>query len=62
MNPGASSPCVFLSSDVDGTGSGHADDFVIVTRRCYVKEFVKYLRNKLDVEVQAFGSGDDDGI
>ena len=44
MNPGASSPCVFLRNDVDGSGLVHCDDFVMVTCRWHAKEIEKHLR------------------
>ena len=55
MNPGASSPCVFHRSDVDGSRLVHGGVFVIVTRGSRAKEIEKHLRSQWDVEVQTLG-------
>ena len=59
MNPGASSPCVFHRSDVEGSGVVDGDEFVIVMRQLHAKEIAKHSRSKWDVEVQKFEPGDD---
>ena len=60
-NPGASSPCVFHRSDVNGSALVHRDDFATVTRRWHAKKVEKHLRSKWDVEMQTFGPEDDAG-
>ena len=58
IDPGASSPCVFHRSDVDGLGLVHGGDSVIATRRWHAKEVVQHSRSKWDLEVQTFCPGD----
>ena len=53
-NPGASSPCVFHRSDVNGSALVHRDDFATVTRRWHAKEVEKHLRSKAPEEMKLF--------